>query len=104
MSITDTVIAHPGQDVELPCTVKPNNDREGASWIIADGGPYGVNSLHGGILAGYSADTGNNNLIVKNIMINDSRNGTGYECVITSRGTIVRSGNGIILYVAGKYQ
>jgi len=77
---------------------------EKVAWIIADGGPYGANELHGGILAGYSADIRNNNLIVQNIVINDGRNGTGYQCVIILQGKTVRSGNLTILYVAGKYQ
>ena len=77
---------------------------EKVAWIIADGGPYGANALHGNTLPGYSTDTGNNNLIVQNIKINDRRNGTEYRCVIMWQQETVRMGDPIILYVAGKYQ
>ena len=70
-------------------------------------GPYGTNSLQNGIVTGYSANL-KNNLIVKNIMMNDVRNNTEYRCVIiTTQGTTtitIRQSDPTILYVAGEYE
>ena len=96
------VIVHPaGQDVELPCSVaRPG---AGITWII-DFNYYGVSSLNGGSLPGYSADIHNSNLIVKNIVMNDNRNNSEYRCVIRISGEIVNDGNEtLLLYVAGEY-
>ena len=99
------VIAHPGQDVELLCTVTPSGSQT-AAWII-NHVVYTVQQLHNGILTGYSSN--GNNLIIENIMMNDDRNDTEYNCVTVS-GTvsnptvadIVDESNTTILYVAGE--
>ena len=99
------VIAHPGQDVELLCTLGlPSTNQHAPTWIIGHRF-YGVQALIGGILDGYIADNNNNNLIVENIMMNDNRNNTEYQCVIVLSGTmtIVNSSDPTILYVAGKF-
>ena len=98
------VIVRPaGQDVELPCSVaKPGAVQPGAAWII-NHNQYTVASLSYGILDGYSADINSNNLIVKNIMMNDTRNNTEYRCVIIMSDTITGDSDPTFLYVAGEY-
>ena len=98
------VIVHPaGQDVELLCNVSiPGAPQAGITWII-NFNQYGVNSLANGILDGYSADINSNNLIVKNIVMNDNRNNTEYRCVIIMSDRIVNDSDPIFLYVAGEY-
>ena len=100
------VIAHPGQDVELLCTVTRTSINEVVGWLVNLEGPHGINALRNGILAGYTATLGSNNLIVENIMMNDVRNDTEYRCVIiTLQGTatILRESDLTILYIAGEY-
>ena len=103
---------HPaGQNIELPCTlrqpVKENDELLG--WIIDLSVVFGINFLSNGGVPGYSADVLSNNLIIKNITINDNRNTTEYHCVIyISVGTlgqeeIVEHSDVIILHVAGEY-
>ena len=96
------VTVHPaGQDVELLCSVR---GLEGIAWLINFNGPYGVNSLHNGILKGYSANIVTNNLIVENIMMNDVRNNTEYRCGLnTQKVSTILASDPIILYVAGEY-
>ena len=101
------VIAHPGQDVKLSCTITPS-DSQTAAWVINNGGPHTVQQLHNGILAGYSSN--GNDLIIENIMMNDDRNDTEYSCVTVpstvSQPTIadiIDESNPIILYVAGEF-
>ena len=81
-----------------------------AGWLINNSmGPYRINHIRSGILAGHTTTLGSNNLIVQNIMMNDDRNGSDYRCVIVpSTGTpsladIIEESDPIILYVAGKY-
>ena len=99
------VTAHPGEDVELICTVTADFSNQTAAWLINHAGPYTVQLLHDGIWAGYSSN--GNNLIIENIMMNDNRNGSKYRCVIVARDDIAEildDGDLIItLYVAGKY-
>ena len=103
------VIAHPGQDVELLCTVAipiPSTiDYElyRATWII-NHIFYEINSLNNDILPGYSANFLNNNLMVENIVMNDHRNDSNYLCAIVTLGTttIVDISDPTFLYVAGK--
>ena len=97
------VIVHPaGQDVELLCSVAtPGAVQAGVTWII-NFNQYGVNSLSGGTLDGYSADITNSNLIVKNIVMNDDRNNTEYKCVIIMSDMIVNDSDPTFLYVAGE--
>ena len=97
------VIAHPGQDVELLCTVNVTLTNEIVEWLVNNMGPYGINALHNGILAGYTTTPGSNNLIVENIMMNDNRNDTEYQCVIVSQGTIQRRSDRTFMFVAGEY-
>ena len=57
----NTVIAHPGQDVELSCSLAT---LEGTGWLVGNEGPYGVSSLLNGILDGYSAHIQTNSLMI----------------------------------------
>ena len=95
------VIAHPGQDVELICQT-PENMMIG--WLVDSMGPFKVDSLHDGILDGYSASTHTNSIIILNIMMNDSRNGTKYRCGITSGLFLEQEIDAFILYVTGELQ
>ena len=102
------VIAHPGQDVELLCTVTVTSTSQTAGWLVNNEGPHTINSLHSGILTGHTATLDSNNLIVENIMMNDSRNGSEYQCVvIPAQGMmtfadIIDESDPTILYVAGE--
>ena len=105
------VIAHPGQHIELLCTVTSNTQAAWlAAWLINNVmGPYRLNAIRGGALAGYTgAGPDSNNLIVENIMMNDDRNGSDYRCVIVpstgtpSLGNIIEESDPTILYVAGE--
>ena len=104
-----TVTVHPaGQNVELIYTLRQPvgaND-EVAGWIIDHSVPHGLNFLTNSGVRGYSAGLLNNNLIIKNIAMNDSRNGSEYQCVITREvgynDQVVESGDIIILHVAGE--
>ena len=82
-------------------------------WIIGQNQPQGVSALANGLAAGYSANIFNNNLIIRKIMMNDSRNDTWYQCVIGTQGHVMDHdstrtlqptewGNATILYVAGE--
>ena len=104
------MIVHPaGQDVTLSYDLHPGNEFETPGWMI-DLTSYSIGSLANGILAGrYSADLFRNNLIIKNITINDDRSGTWYQCVIlrSTQGShhdqVLKYGNITILHVAGEY-
>ena len=99
------VIARPDQDVELLCTLAiPSTSQHVVAWLV-NHILHGVNALSNGILSGYSANVLDNNLIVQNIVMNDSRNDTEHRCVIVISGTttIVNNSDPTILYVAGKY-
>ena len=104
------VIAHPGQDVELLCTVTVTLTSQATGWLVNNMGPLTISSLRNGILTGYTANLDSNNLIVENIMMNDSRNGSEYICVIIpAQGLvtfvdIIDESDPTILYVAGEYQ
>jgi len=79
-----------------------SNDTLEARWEIGHAGLYGVNALLNGQLPGYS--TNERNIIVENIMMNDSRNGTEYRCMLfNNMGTMLNESDPIILYVAGEY-
>ena len=105
----DIVIAHPGQDVVLLCTVTLTSDTQ-AAWLINNFvGPYSLTAIRSGVLAGYTGvDSYSNNLVVKNIMMNDDRNGSDYRCVkvpaqdTPSIGNIDKESDPTILYVAGE--
>ena len=97
------VIAHPGQDVELLCTLGiPLNATHTVGWII-NHVFYGINALSNGILPGYSADVHNNDLIVQNIVMNDDRDDTEHQCVIRDATTTLNTSDPTFLYVAGEY-
>ena len=95
------VIAHPGQDVELICSLSQTTH---IGWLIDHTGPYGVNSFLSGILDGYSADVVTNSIIILNIMMNDSRNGTEYQCGIMKGLFLEQESDPITLYVTGEFQ
>ena len=103
------VIAHPGQDIELLCNITPSGSGS-VAWTINHRGPYGLNTIHSDIAPGYTINLGSNNLIVENIMMNDDRNGSKYQCVIVATESsmnitmteITQRSNTIILYVAGE--
>ena len=104
-----TVIAHPGQDIEILCTVTATLGDQAAAWLINNTmGPYRIGAIRNGFLAGYTGRLGSNNLIVENIMMNDDRNGSDYRCVIVpahgrlTLADIVEESDPVILYVAGK--
>ena len=72
--------------------------------------PYGLSAIRSNIAPGYTNNLGSNNLIIENIMINDNRNDSEYQCVIITtvmRGNnvvteITQRSNATILYVAGE--
>ena len=102
------VIAHPGQDVELLCTVTVTTGSQTTGWLVNNVGPYRINALRSGILTGYSATLDSNNLIVEDIMMNDVRNGSEDRCVIVPAqgmitvADIIDESDPTILYIAGK--
>ena len=102
-----TVIAHPGQDIELLCDVTPSGNGS-VAWIINRMVPYGLSSIRNGIVSGYTNNLGTTSLIIKSIMMDDDRNDTEYQCVITisNADTMteqpVERGSKTILYVAGE--
>ena len=103
------VIAHPGQDVELLCTVTVTTGSQATGWLVNNVGPYRIFALLSGILTGYSATLDSNNLIVEDITMNDVRNGSEYRCVIVPAqgmitvADIIDESDPTILYVAGEY-
>ena len=98
-AIPDKVIAHPGQAVELLCTVT-SSENQSVSWLINDMGPYEVTALLNGTLTRYSSN--GNNLIVQNVTMNDVRNGSNYSGVINITIAILRQSYPTTLYVAGE--
>ena len=106
------VIAHPGQDVELLCSLNMVlilQYQYQAAWLVNNAGAYRINAIHNGILAGHTATLDSNNLIVENITMNDVRNGSEYRCVIVpaqgmlTSADIIEESDPTILYVAGEY-
>ena len=103
----ERVFAHPGQDVELSCSLgETTGGRRSIGWLVDHWGPYGVSSIRSGILTGYSAHADSTSIIILNIMMNDSRNGTEHQCVTISSNMMVQdySDTIFLLYVAGEYQ
>ena len=104
------VIAHPGQDVELLCTVTESSTSQTTGWLVNNDGPYRIIAILSGILTGHTATLDSSNLIVENIMMNDGRNGSGYICVVipaqgmATFADIIEESDPTILYVAGEYQ
>ena len=111
-----TLTVHPdGQNVELLCDLhrQPSENDSVVGWIIGQSQPEGVSALANGLVAGYDANIFNNNLIIRNIIMNDSRNETWYQCVIGTQGDVMDHdstrtlqptewGNITVLYVAGE--
>ena len=102
VAAANIVIAHPGQEVELICNLSQTSGNIG--WTIDYTMPYGVSSLHNGILDGYSAHIQTNSLIILNIMMNDSRNETEYQCGIISGLLLEHESDVITLHVTGEFQ
>ena len=108
------VIAHPGQDVELLCTVTvTDSTSQTIGWTVNNEELHRINSIRSHILPGHTATVDSSNLIVENITMNDARNSSAYICVVVpSLSTkkmitftdIIAGSNLTILYVAGEYQ
>ena len=88
------------------CTVTPSGGQT-AAWII-NHVVYTLQQLHNGILTGYSLN--GNDLTIENIMMNDIRNDSEYNCVTVPStasnptvADIIDESNTTILYVAGEY-
>ena len=103
------VIAHPGQVVELLCTVTENSETLTEAWLINNAGPYRIMPFFQNLgLVGYNATLDGGNLIVTNITMNDSRNGSEYICVIVpAEGMItiqdiMEQSDPTYLYIAGE--
>ena len=105
------VIAHPGQDVELLCNVTEDLTTLTEGWLINNMGPYGINALYHGRLIGHNGSLDGGNLIVEHIMMNDSRSGSEYICVIVPAdlddiitiADIIYRSEPTFLYVSGEY-
>ena len=98
----DIVIARPGQNVILSCSIASVSTSEATvGWLIEHSGPYGVNALLHGQVPGYSASLDTTDLIIENIVLNDHRNNTEYRCIILQNATI--KGHPILLIVAGEH-
>ena len=103
------VIAHPGQDVELLCTVTEDSTTQTEGWVVNNMGPYRINALRNGILIRHNASLDGGNLMVENITRNDNRSGSEYICVIVpaegmiTLDDIIYESDPTILYVAGEY-
>ena len=78
-----------------------SSEIQSVSWLINDMGPYEVSALLNGILAGYSSN--GNNLLVRNVIMKDVRNGSEYSCVVNIAIAILRQSYPTLLYVAGEH-
>ena len=93
----DIVIARPGQNVEVMCDV--DGTEENTLWRINGSSSFvSLRGLSNGSILGHSIS--GRNIVVKDIMMNDVRNGSRYECIVFS--SPITSGNVTILYVAGE--
>ena len=90
------VFAYPGQDVELTCDVTGGT----ASWFTNGLGPYSVSQLFSGTVTGYNSS--GNDLIIKDIVMNDPRDNYEYQCTMLFLGSGIE-GDLIFLRVAGEY-
>ena len=105
---SSTVIAHPGQDVELLCDVTPSGNGS-VAWMINNKGPHGLSAIRNDIVPGYTNKLLTTSLIIESIMMDDDRNDTEHQCVIgisdaeTMTLQPVESGIVTILYVAGEW-
>ena len=99
------VIARPGQDVELLCPFTETADLI-VEWRIARFYFADINDLANGLEDGYSANRGNANLIVEDLVINDNRNGTEYWCSlfnITDDFILTNYSESTFLCIASEY-
>ena len=63
--VPDIVIARPGQDVTLSCSVANVSTNDATVvWSIDHAGPYGVNALINGLVPGYSATVYTTDLVI----------------------------------------
>ena len=91
------IIVHPGQDVELICDV--NGTVSDTLWRInGSSSLLSPSGLSNGAVAGHNAS--GRNIVVEDIIMNDIRNGSQYECVVLS--IPITSGTVTTLYVAGE--
>ena len=91
------MIAHPGQDMELTCDV--DGTEESTHWQINGSSTLiSLSDLLNGAVAGHNRS--GRNIVVKDIVMNDDRNGSLYQCVVVATPTM--GGKLITLYVAGE--
>ena len=86
------------------CNVSADYSNQTTAWLLNHVGPYRPMQLRNGIVTGYSSN--GSSLIIKNIMINDDRDGQEYHCVIVWRDgklEILDWSNTIYLFVMGEY-
>ena len=93
----DIVIADPGQDFELTCDV--NGTEASTNWQINGLPVITLGELSNDAVAGHNAN--GRNIVIEDIMMNDVRNGSQYQCL--SLAPPITAGNLITLYVAGEY-
>ena len=92
------VIARPGQDVELMCDVAAG---VGSTLWQINGTLYALTQLFSGAVSTYNIS--GRNLVIEDIMMNDVRNGSKYQCVLLRDPPDPSiMGNISSLYVAGK--
>ena len=93
------VIAYPGQDVEIPCSINIT-DGTFTSWMV-NGALYTLAQIFNGELAGHNIS--GRNIVVENIITNDVRNGTEYRCIVLQiPPTPDIISEPIFLYIAGE--
>ena len=90
------VIAYPGQDVEIPCSIPQGSGF--TLWMI-NGISYTPNDLLSGNVVGHNVS--GRNIIVEDIVMNDVRNGTEYRCIVAQIDVTIVS-DPIFLFVAGE--
>ena len=90
----------PGQNVEFECNV---TEGSGAVQWDVNGLTFNPLQLFFGNLPGHTINTDNQrNIIVTNIVENDSRHGSVYRCFLVGPPIVVS--DPAFLYVAGKYK
>ena len=89
-------IAHPGQNFELMCDVSGTESE--TNWRINGSSLISLNDLSDVLIPGHTIS--GRNIVVENIMMNDVRNGSRYQCIVLAIS--ITPGNLTILYVAGE--
>ena len=93
------VIVLPGENVELLCNIAGGVP----VWMIDGGTGFSPNQLFMGDLPGHNISLDGRNIIVEDIVINDSRNGSNYTCFVPQGlGTPDIQSDPTTLLVAGK--